>query len=243
MFWKRKATDASAETPTDETMSVEEVVAEVVEALQEEPVETAVEAPPAPEPGVVPTFVAETEPVSEPPKSGSGKAFLAGTVVGIGLGAAAALLFAPKSGEETRSELTEKSIELKNTVTSKTPTTTDLNQTFSGWKDTATDAVPSDVKGAVSSAASSIQDATKQATSSVQDATKQVMSDAKGAVSDATTKVSDSIPSGSDAQSAIKDAQSSVSDAAASVQDATKQAASDVKDAADSAKQDIEKKM
>jgi len=44
--------------------------------------------------------------------SGSGD-FLAGLLVGAFIGAAAALLFAPKSGEETRTIIRERGIELK----------------------------------------------------------------------------------------------------------------------------------
>jgi gas vesicle protein len=40
-------------------------------------------------------------------------AFLAGTLVGSLIGAAAALLYAPRSGEETRTVIREKGIELK----------------------------------------------------------------------------------------------------------------------------------
>jgi len=42
--------------------------------------------------------------------------FALGTVIGLAIGAAAALVFAPKSGEETRSQLAEKGSQLKDTV-------------------------------------------------------------------------------------------------------------------------------
>ena len=46
-------------------------------------------------------------------KSSSGGEFLAGFLIGAFAGAAAALLFAPKSGEETRTIIRERGIELK----------------------------------------------------------------------------------------------------------------------------------
>jgi gas vesicle protein len=44
-------------------------------------------------------------------KSGSG--FMFGLVLGIAIGAAAALLFAPQPGEDTRSQLSESSVQLR----------------------------------------------------------------------------------------------------------------------------------
>jgi len=52
----------------------------------------------------------ETDPMSE--KSGGGE-FIAGFLVGALVGAAAAMLFAPQSGEETRVVIRDKGIELK----------------------------------------------------------------------------------------------------------------------------------
>lgn len=42
-----------------------------------------------------------------------GSGFLTGMLLGVGVGAAAALLFAPKSGEETRGAIRERGLELK----------------------------------------------------------------------------------------------------------------------------------
>ncbi|MFQ5856563.1 MAG: YtxH domain-containing protein [Anaerolineae bacterium] len=51
----------------------------------------------------------------------SGNYFALGAIVGAALGAALALLFAPKPGEETRGMLKEKGIELKQRTRRATP--------------------------------------------------------------------------------------------------------------------------
>ena len=48
---------------------------------------------------------------------GNGAAFFAGLVCGGLMGASLTLLFAPQSGEQTRSQIRDKSLELKNQAT------------------------------------------------------------------------------------------------------------------------------
>jgi len=69
--------------------------------------------------------------------SSSGFAFLAGVVIGAAVGAVAGLLFAPATGEETRTRLTDKSRDLAE----------DLQDKFEDLRDTVSE-VLEDVKDA-----------------------------------------------------------------------------------------------
>ena len=101
---------------------------------------------------------------------GGGGAFGFGLLLGAGLGAVAALLFAPKSGEEMRSELVETGMGLKNQATD-TASNVDWRPTASPWAGQAADAV----QAATTSAETTLRDAgadAQQAASDLKDDTE-----------------------------------------------------------------------
>ena len=95
---------------------------------------------------------------------GGGGAFAFGLLLGAGLGAGAALLFAPKSGEEMRSELVETGLGLKNQVGGST-SDVDWRATASPWAGQAADAV----QEAAASAETTLRDAQAEAQQAASD--------------------------------------------------------------------------
>jgi gas vesicle protein len=197
MFWKRTAPTTAPEAPA--TTNVEDVLTATVEALQEE----AVKSTNGHAATVEKTVPAGVEAAPEP-KQGGGKAFFFGTLVGLGLGAAAALLFAPKSGEETRSELSDKGIELKNTVVGKSGGSTDMSETFKNWS-TDTQQAAKDAQSAVVDASASMSEQAKKPASYAES----MVNEAKIVVSDAAANASDQA---SNLASEAKDAAQSTRD-------------------------------
>lgn len=154
MFWKRTTPATADETGTTDVPSMEESLTAVDGLRAEAAIPTNGHTSPT----------VETAPVTAEAKGGGGKAFFFGTLLGVGLGAAAALLFAPKSGEEIRSELTDKGIELKNSVAAKTGGTSDMSDTVKGWTSDAPYAAK-DAQSVVTDASASMSDQAKQPTS------------------------------------------------------------------------------
>ena len=82
--------------------------------------------------------------------------FLVGLLVGSALGAAAALLYAPQSGEGTRDSLKRKGLQIKDSAT----------DVYDQVKDQTT-TIASQVKGSATNLASTVKDSASQVASSV----------------------------------------------------------------------------
>ena len=98
---------------------------------------------------------------------GGGGGFAFGLILGAALGAAAALLFAPKSGEEMRSQLVETGMGLKNQAADST-SGVDWRPTASPWAGQAADAVQEAAASAETTARDAAGDA-QQAASDLKD--------------------------------------------------------------------------
>jgi gas vesicle protein len=97
--------------------------------------------------------------------------FFVGLLIGGALGAALAILYAPQSGEETRSQLKKKSGELKDTAT----------DTYGKVRERATETTDQ-LKARTTNLASTVREKTNAMVSSVRSKTSDTLEDAADAI-------------------------------------------------------------
>lgn len=197
---KEPVVSASESAATDDVVAAIEQIAEAVTAATEEappPVVASVSAPPPAEPVSAPVTVSGPATVAAPvaPSGGGAGTFFSGLFIGLGLGTVVALLFAPKSGEEMRSQL----------VANSSPRTGGAPATAGEWRSQVASGMPSqsdvnaavqDLKRSVGSAGASFGEVTPKDVSPAADdvlgSLRDAADDVRSAADDAASSLKDS---------------------------------------------------